>query len=150
MSHHPSHSQAPHLADREQQADWFARVREAHQRETIEDYVELIADLIAAHGEARLGELAARLGVAEPTANKVIHRLEAEGYVTSPPYRAIFLTQAGEDLAAHCKRRHSIVVEFLTTLGIPREAAEYDAEGIEHHISDVTLKAFEAYAKGEE
>lgn len=148
MSEIASRPDAAELVDPDQQADWFARVREAHQRETMEDYVELIADLIAARGEARLGELAARLGVAEPTANKVIHRLENEGYVTSPPYRAIFLTRAGEELAAQCKKRHRIVVDFLTSLGIPRETAEYDAEGIEHHISEVTLKAFEAHAKG--
>ena len=38
---------APLLADPETQASWFARVRAAHQTETTEDYVELIADLIA-------------------------------------------------------------------------------------------------------
>jgi DtxR family manganese transport transcriptional regulator len=58
-------------------------------------------------------------------------------------YRAIFLTEQGQALAEACRRRHRIVVAFLLTLGINEETAERDAEGIEHHVSDETLAAFE-------
>ncbi|HCQ70533.1 MAG: transcriptional regulator MntR [Alphaproteobacteria bacterium] len=127
------------LVDAQTQAKWFARVREARQTETKEDYVELIADLIAANNEARLSDLAARLGVSHPTANKVIARLQDDGYVTSEPYRSIFLTEKGAQLAQQCKQRHQIVLDFLIRLGVPPETAEFDAEGIEHHISAETL-----------
>jgi DtxR family transcriptional regulator, manganese transport regulator len=36
----------------------------------------------------------------------------------------------------------------LIALGVPGEAAEADAEGIEHHVSDVTLKAFARFLHG--
>lgn len=133
------------LVDPQTQAKWFSRVREAHKVETTEDYVELIADLINANQEARLSDLAQRLGVAHATASKVLSRLKEEGYVSSQPYRSIFLTQAGIDLAARCKQRHQIILDFLIRLGVSREAAEYDAEGIEHHISEETLEAFKAF-----
>jgi len=55
----PKKSTAAGLADPKKQAFWFARVREAHQTETAEDYVELIADLIDAKGE-ELHEAVAR------------------------------------------------------------------------------------------
>lgn len=128
------------LADPDKQAQWFARVREAHQTETTEDYVELIADLIAVQKEARLSDLAKRFGVSHPTASKVLNRLQNEGYVDSQPYRSIFLTPKGEKLAAECKERHKIVLDFLIKLGVSPNAAEFDAEGIEHHISAETLK----------
>lgn len=128
------------LADARVQASWFARVREAHQTETTEDYVELVADLIAARQEARLSDLATRLGVSNATANKVLARLKAEGYVRSQPYRPIFLTDKGRKLAKKCKERHQIILGFLVRLGVDRATAEFDAEGIEHHISEKTLK----------
>ena len=127
------------LVDAKVQAKWFSRVREAHQSETTEDYVELIADLIEAQQEARLSDLAKRFGVSHPTANKVISRLKEEGYVDSQPYRSIFLTKKGAALAKKCKERHQIVLEFLIRLGVDPETAEFDAEGIEHHISEETL-----------
>jgi DtxR family manganese transport transcriptional regulator len=136
---------APHLADPKKQAQWFERVREAHQTETAEDYVELIADLIEAQGEARVVDLAQRFGVSHSTVNKVIIRLKKEGLVSSQPYRAVFLTDKGKKLAHACKERHIIVFEFLKSLGISEKTAEMDAEGVEHHVSAETLKAFQKF-----
>jgi DtxR family manganese transport transcriptional regulator len=87
------------MPDADRQAANFQRVREAHQTELAEDYVELIADLIDTTGEARAAE--------------------------------------------RCKRRHEVVVRFLCAIGVDEETAERDAEGIEHHVSEVTLAAFE-------
>lgn len=128
------------LADPKTQARWFTRVREAHQTETTEDYVELIADLIDVQKEARASDLAKRLGVSHPTVTKMLSRLRDEGYVESRPYRSIFLTDKGRALAKTCKERHQIVLDFLIRLGVDPETAEFDAEGIEHHISAQTLK----------
>ena len=50
------------LREAKRQARSFSRVREAHQREVAEDYVELIADLIDATGEARAVDLAEASG----------------------------------------------------------------------------------------
>ncbi len=113
----------------------------------LEDYTELIADLIAANGEARTTDIAQRLGVAHPTASKTIARLKREGLVTAKPYRGIFLTEAGMAMANKVRQRHRLVVDLLLAVGAPREAAEADAEGIEHYVSQATLKAFETYLR---
>lgn len=134
------------LADPQTQAGWFEKIREAHQTETAEDYVELIADLIEANGEARVADLAARFGVSNATVSKVITRLNREGYVINKPYRSLFLSDKGRDLAAACKERHEIVLRFLLKMGVPKDIAEFDAEGIEHHISAETLAIFKKYA----
>lgn len=126
------------------QAENLARTRREHAHETAEDYVEAIADLVAESREARVVDLAKRLGVTHVTVNRTIARLQAAGYVTAQPYRAIFLTDRGRELAEACKSRHETVVEFLRFLGVSERAAAKDAEGIEHHVSPETLAAFRA------
>ena len=131
------------LARAETQAARFDRIRSDHRAEIGQDYVELIADLIDATGEARAVDLAGRLGVSGATVANTIARLQREGLVHSEPYRAIFLTEAGWELARWCRRRHRIVVDFLRAIGVSEAVAASDAEGIEHHVSPETLDAFE-------
>ncbi len=126
----------------EDQADAFQLTREAHRSEINEDYVELIAELIEQKGEARPVEIAGRMGVKQPTVTKTLARLQREGLIVRRPYRAVFLTEAGQALAEACRRRHRLVVAFLVALGVDEATAEQDAEGIEHHVSDRTLEAF--------
>ena len=124
------------------QADRFGRARQARSATLLEDYAELIADLLAAGGEARTVDVARRMGVAHATAVKTIARLKREGLVTALPYRGVFLTAEGHALADRVRARHRLVVELLVAVGVPLEDAEADAEGIEHHVSDSTLAAF--------
>jgi DtxR family transcriptional regulator, manganese transport regulator len=126
-----------------QQAENLRRSRRDRALETAQDYVEAIADLSAALGEARVVDLARRLGVTHVTVNRTLSRLQQAGYVNTQPYRAIFLTNAGGKLAKECKRRHETVAAFLRKLGVSKKIAELDAEGIEHHVSPETLAAFE-------
>lgn len=128
-------------ADAEDQ-DPFRQVRAAHRSETAEDYVELIAELIAATGEARMTDIAARLGVSVPTVAKTIGRLRRDGLVRSKPYRSIGLTDEGRDLAARTKERHDVVYAFLLAIGVDEATARSDSEGMEHHVSEETLKVF--------
>ncbi len=115
----------------------------------LEDYAELIADLLAADGEARPTDIARRLGVSHVTVVKAIGRLKREGLATAAqPHRGVFLTAAGEVLAARVRARHRLVVDLLLAVGVPREDAEADAEGIEHHVSPSTLEAFARFLKG--
>jgi len=123
----------------------FDRTRADHRRELAEDYVELIAELIESNGEARAVDLAGRLGVTAATVANAIARLQRDGYVKSEPYRAIFLTERGKELAAYCRRRHRIVLALLLALGVDPATAEQDAEGIEHHVSEPTLAAIERW-----
>lgn len=128
------------------QAESLRQTRREHAAETAEDYVEAIADLSASQGEARVVDLARRLGVTHVTVNRTLARLQREGFVSLQPYRAIFLTSAGRKLASECHHRHSVVVAFLRSLGIAEKTAEIDAEGIEHHVSPETLAAFAKFA----
>ena len=97
--------------------------------ETAQDYVEAIADLTAALGEARVVDLARRLGVTHVTVNRTLARLQQAGYVNTRPYRAIFLTEAGHRLARESKRRHETVAAFLRSLGISGKSCRNGRRG---------------------
>ena len=125
----------------------FKKVRDAHKSENTEDYLEIIADLLNVKGEARIVDIASKLDIAQATANKTIQRLQNQGFVKKEPYRSIFLTLKGQQLASISKKRHIIVLTFLKNVGLDTKTAEADAEGIEHHVSDKTLKKMEQFNK---
>ena len=125
----------------------FQKVRDAHKTENTEDYLEIIADLLNTKGEARIVDIASKLDIAQATANKTIQRLQNQGFVKKEPYRSIFLTLKGQEVASVSKKRHIIVLTFLKNLGLDARTAEADAEGIEHHVSDKTLKKMEQFNK---
>ena len=130
------------LPEEPTQAERFERTRTARGAAMLEDYAELISDLLADGGEARATDIARRLGVSHATAVKTIARLRREGLASGKPYRGVFLTDAGHALAERVRARHRLVVDVLVAIGVPKEAAESDAEGIEHYVSDTTLNAF--------
>ena len=125
----------------------FKKVRDAHKTENTEDYLEIIADLLNTKGEARIVDIANKLDIAQATANKTIQRLQNQGFIKKEPYRSIFLTLKGQEVASASKKRHIIVLTFLKNLGLDARTAEADAEGIEHHVSDKTLKKMEQFNK---
>jgi DtxR family manganese transport transcriptional regulator len=139
-------AKAPPLVEAEIQVESFRQVRNAHRLELTEDYVELISDLIVDGGEARQVDIAARLGVAQPTVARTLKRLARDGLVVQRPYRGVFLTEAGEALASASRERHRTVEEFLLALGVPEDIARRDSEGIEHHVSRETLAIFAEFA----
>ena len=133
------------LPEEPTQAERFGKARSDRSAALLEDYVELISDLLATQGEARATDIARRLGVSHATAIKSVQRLKREGLATARPYRGVFLTPAGQELAERVRNRHRTVVALLVAVGVPIEAAETDAEGIEHYVSEPTLAAFDAF-----
>jgi DtxR family transcriptional regulator, manganese transport regulator len=135
------------LPSEEAQAERFGKARSARASAVLEDYVELIDDLLTSQGEARPTDIARRLGVSHATAIKSIARLKREGLATSKLYRGVFLTPLGQSLAVRVRARHRVVVDLLIAVGVPRHCAELDAEGIEHHVSDDALAAFARFLR---
>ena len=87
-------------------------------------------------------DMAARLGVSQPTVAKMLKRLASVGLIEQIPWRGIFLTPEGEKLAQESRERHQIVENFLLAIGVSPEIARRDAEGMEHHVSEETLAMF--------
>ena len=126
-----------------QKSEPHRRTRRDHATETAEDYVEAVAEILAAEGACRIRDLAARFAVSHVTVHRIVERLHNEGLVTTEPYQPIGLTAKGRSLAARCRRRHEIVYRFLLAIGVDQATAAIDAEGIEHHVSARTIKCLQ-------
>lgn len=113
----------------------------------MEDYVKLIPDLIVQSGEARPIDIAQRLGVTPPTVAKMLERLVKRGLITHRPYRGVFLTDDGYQMAAATLHRYNIVEAVLCRLGVDPDTAKSDAEAIEHCVSGETVRVLERYLK---
>jgi len=129
-------------------AERFRGTRAAHRDETAEDYVEAVAQLIDEGGEARVRDLARMMGVSHVTVTRIVARLAKEGLVETRPYHPIGLTASGRRMARRSRARHQAVLDFLVAIGVPKRQAEIDAEGIEHHASDATIRAMKRVTKG--
>jgi DtxR family manganese transport transcriptional regulator len=123
-------------------------VRLAHSEERAEDYCEMVAELLTGGGRVRVTAVATELGVSHVTAIRVFKRLENQGLVEVIPYRGIGLTASGRRVARRAARRHKIVYDFLRSIGISERNASRDAEGIEHHVCEETLRALRRGTRG--
>lgn len=106
----------------------------------VEDYVEIIYELISEKGYARIIDIGEHLHVASPTVTKMIQRLDESGLVVYERYRGVTLTPAGEMLAKEVRHRHGVIAGLLDVLGVDEATAHRDTEGIEHHLDPSTLR----------
>lgn len=123
----------------------FRETRKHHGTEAAEDYTELIAELTERTGEARTCEIARHLGISHVTAIRTMRRLQAEGYLETSPHQPVTLTPKGRATAQASKDRHELLVEFFVSIGVPKEVAEIDVEGVEHHVSPISLNAIRSF-----
>lgn len=123
----------------------YSKTRRHHANETAEDYVEAVSDIIAESGECRVLDLARHFDVSHVTVSRIVKRLQGEKLLSTAPYRPVELTAKGKRLANRVRERHEIVLNFLMAIGVDQTTAEIDSEGIEHHVSDVTLKVMKEF-----
>lgn len=107
---------------------------------SVEDYMEVIYELIQEKGYARSIDISKYLGVKSPSVTSMIQRLDKMGLVDYERYRGITLTSKGDRLAKSVKERHLVITKFLQILGVAENIANSDAEGIEHHVHKVTIE----------
>jgi Mn-dependent DtxR family transcriptional regulator len=105
----------------------------------VEDYIEVVYELILEKGYARIIDIGAHLHVSSPTATKMVQKMADEGLVVYERYRGIALTDAGTELAKRLRERHGILTSFLNLLGVDESTAHQATEGIEHHLDAATL-----------
>ena len=110
----------------------------------MEDYLECIYLLVNKKGFASTTEIAEMLEVHPSTASRMIKKLDNQGLITHEPYRGMTLTEDGAEVGARISSNHLLLEEFLQLLGIDDERViDEDIEGIEHHLSNSTIKAVE-------
>jgi Mn-dependent DtxR family transcriptional regulator len=105
----------------------------------VEDYLEVIYDLIQTKGYARSTDIAERLDVKTPSVTNMLQRLDDMRLIVYERYRGLRLTDKGEKMARFIQQKHSTIIKFLQILGVREKNAKLDAEGIEHHVHKDTV-----------
>src|SRR5919205_1074323 len=119
--------------------------QEQPRTDRMEDYLEVIYELIQQKGYATAVDISESLNVSSPSVTKMLQRLDESKYLRYERYRGISLTQEGIAMAESIHEKHSLLVEFLKMIGVDENIANIDAEGIEHHIHSETLKKLEVF-----
>ena len=122
-------------------------IKAAHESEKtisisdrVEDYLEVISELVDMKGYAATLDISRYMNVSAPSVTKMIKKLDAEGFLEYEKYYGINLTEKGQRIAEMIKQKHGILLEFFEILGIGKEIANQDAEGIEHHLNPKTIR----------
>src|SRR5208283_1459030 len=105
----------------------------------VEDYLEVVYELIQKKGYARSADIAELLGVKSPSVTVMLQKLHAKGFIVYERYRGLTLTSNGERLARTIQQKHLTILKFLCIMGIEEKIAKSDAEGIEHHVHKNTI-----------
>jgi Mn-dependent DtxR family transcriptional regulator len=113
----------------------------------MEDYLEVIYELIEHKGYATTVDISNYLNVSSPSVTKMLQRLHESGHINYEKYRGISLTESGMAVAENIHERHGVLAEFLIMIGVEAETANRDAEGIEHHLHLETLRKLEEFIK---
>jgi len=111
----------------------------------VEDYLEVVYDLVQTKGYAGSTDIAERLGVKTPSVTNMLQRLDGMGFIVYERYRGLRLTDKGEETARFIKQKHITIIKFLQILGVGEKTTKLDAEGIEHHVHKDTVKRMERF-----
>jgi Mn-dependent DtxR family transcriptional regulator len=113
----------------------------------MEDYLEVIYELIQYKGYATTIDISEYLNVSSPSVTYMTQRLHDSGHLNYEKYRGIQLTDKGILVAKNIHERHGLLAEFLKIIGVDEDTANKDAEGIEHHLQPKTLEKLEHFIK---
>ena len=110
-----------------------------------EDYLEVIAELVELKGYATTLDISRFMNVSPPSVTKMLQKLDEKKYLEYEKYHGINLTNMGKQVADGIRRKHSTLLEFFEILGIGKEIANRDTEGLEHHLNDKTIRRLKKY-----
>jgi len=113
----------------------------------LEDYLEAIYNLNSEKGYVSAADISEKLGVKPPTVSSMLVNLAKKGYLEHEKYRGMRLTPSGEKVAKSVVKRHQVISELISMLGVDDQTAYADTEGIEHHVHPTTLRRFERLAE---
>lgn len=116
-------------------------------QESGEMYLETIY-LLSKKGECvRSIDVGEYMGYSKPSVSRAIGILRRGGYITVDKLGHISLTKTGREHAEKIFERHTIISQFLESLGVDAKTASLDACKMEHIISDESFEAIKNFSK---
>ena len=115
-------------------------VEKTRSSSRMEDYLEIISELVELKGYATTLDISRYMHVSAPSVTKMLQRLDEGGFLEYEKYHGINLTKKGANVAEGIRQNHGILLEFFEILGVGYDTANQDTEGIEHHLNPKTIK----------
>jgi Mn-dependent DtxR family transcriptional regulator len=123
------------------------RIVRGSRTDRMEDYLEVVYELVRQKGYATTVDISDYLNVSSPSVTSMMKKLDEKGFLRYERYRGMSLTDKGIEVAKAIRKKHGILSEFFKMIGVQDDVANEDAEGIEHHLHAETLKKLEEFVR---
>ncbi|MBD5136471.1 MAG: metal-dependent transcriptional regulator [Lachnospiraceae bacterium] len=110
-----------------------------------EDYLETILILSLRNGNVRSVDIAHELGFKKSSVSVAMKNLRLNEYIKVDENGYITLTESGSEIARKIYERHTILTDFLSSLGVDKDIAAEDACKIEHDLSNESFEALKKF-----
>lgn len=110
-------------------------------QQSAENYLETIYMLQKSKGSCRSVDIANELGFSKPSVSVAMKNLRTNGFIEVSGDGNITLLEPGRKIARELFERHTLLTEFLVSIGVPEQTAAEDACRIEHVISKDSFDA---------
>ena len=115
--------------------------------ESLEDYLETILDLQNKNGQVRSIDIANEMNFSKPSVSVAMKNLREKKYITMAADGYITLTESGKKRAESVMERHTLLSDWLISIGVNKETALADACKIEHDLSEETFDAIKKHLR---
>jgi len=109
--------------------------------ESLEDYLETILSLQNKHGQVRSIDIANEMNFSKPSVCVAMKNLREKNYITMAADGYIALTESGKKRAESVMERHTLLSDWLISIGVSKETALADACKVEHDLSEESFEA---------
>jgi len=116
-------------------------------QESGEMYLETILVLSKKNRFVRAIDVGEEMGFSRPSVSRAVHLLAEGGFINIDVDGGLTLTDAGREVAEKIYERHTVISQWLISLGVNEETAIEDACKIEHDISDESFAAIKRHIK---
>lgn len=110
-------------------------------QESGEMYLETLYVLSEQKRIVRAVDICEYRGVSKPSVSRAVGILKQGGYLVCGDDGGLTLTEIGKCVAEKIYERHTVLTEYLVSIGVDPETASEDACKIEHIISDESFEA---------
>jgi len=116
--------------------------------ESTENYLETILMLSQQKGFVRAVDIANELNYSKPSVSVAMKNLRENKYIVLDENAHIKLTEKGREIAQKMYDRHTLISDWLISLGVDSDIAINDACKMEHDMSEETFIALQKHIKG--
>ncbi len=110
-----------------------------------ENYLETILIIGMQNRPVRAVDIANELEYSKPSVSVAMKNLRIDGHIQINGEGYIYLTESGRKIAESMYERHTIISDWLISLGVDKQTAISDACRMEHDISEQSFTAIKKF-----